>query len=141
MQDSQITTASCFELCKSIFCLDAAPADLKEAALRALGSVMMACPETLKYRSCQPLLSAALKPKASHPLKRAALNIILELLNADEEKLGVEQKKKTDPQRNGKKKGKAQKNSESVATENGEMDSISTTSSIVQVAIAFGIWN
>lgn len=109
--------------------------DLKEAALRALGSVMLACPEMLKGRSCQPILAASLKPEASPALKRAALNIVLELLNADEQKLGEEQKRKEEGQAKGKgkAKGKAKRKSEAVPVINGEQDTISITSSIVQV--------
>lgn len=96
---------------------------------------MMAFPETLQNHGSQPVLSAALKPKSEYPLKRAALNIILELLNADEEKMGEDQRKKTEAQKNGKRQARAKKKSEAVAAENGELDGISVTSSIVQVAL------
>ena len=96
---------------------------------------MLACPDMLKGRSCQPILAASLKPEASPALKRAALNIVLELLNADEEKLGEEQKRKEQGQarEKGKAKGKAKRRSEAVPVINGEQDSISITSCIVQV--------
>lgn len=130
-----MTPSTCFELCRSVFQSQAAPLDLKEAALRALGSVMLACPDMLKGRSCQPILAASLKPEASPALKRAALNIVLELLNADEEKLGNEQKRKEQGQttEKSKAKGRSKKKSEAVPVINGEQDSISITSSIVQV--------
>ena len=96
---------------------------------------MLACPDMLKGRSCQPLLADSLKPEASPALKRAALNIVLELLNADEEKLGQEQRTKEQGQakQKGKARGKAKQKSEAVPFINGEQDTISITSSIVQV--------
>lgn len=101
---------------------------------------MLACPDMLKGRSCQPILAASLKPEASPALKRAALNIVLELLNADEEKLGEEQKRKEQGQavEKGRAKGKGKKKSEAVPVINGEQDTISITSSIVQVACCEG---
>lgn len=94
---------------------------------------MLACPKMLQNQACQPILSASLRPEASLALKRAALNIILELLNAEEEKLGTEQEKKEEAQKKGKKKGK--RTSEAVPIVNGEQDSITITCSIVQVRL------
>ena len=130
-----MTAGVCFELCKAVFLTKGCPSDLREAALRSLGSVMLSNPEMLHNQACQPILTASLSLEASPALKRAALTIVLDLLNADEEKLGEEQKHKEEGQKKGKKQGKAKRKSEPVPVVNGEQDTISITSSIVQVVI------
>ena len=93
---------------------------------------MLASPDLLQNYACQPILASSLRPEASLTLRRAALNIIYELLKADEEKLGVQQDKKEEAQKKGRKKNAASK-SEPISVVNGEQDSITLTSSLVQV--------
>jgi hypothetical protein len=112
---------------------------LRGAALQALGAILAARPDNLKEASCQKLISEVLRPEADHVMNRTALLILMELLKADEAQLEVDQALKEQQQNKGRKEAKSKRKSEAIPTQNGEQDSMSISSGIVQVDFPLGV--
>jgi len=130
-----VSAAACVGLFETIIKTAAAMPALRGAALQALGAVLAARPDNLKEASCQKLLSEVLKSTAGHAMNRTALLILMDLLKADEEQLEVDQTLKEQQQSKGRKEAKSKRKAEAIPTQNGEQDSMSISSGIVQVNI------
>jgi hypothetical protein len=82
-----------------------------------------------------------LKATAGHAMNRTALHVLRELLKADEAQLQVDQTRKEQQQTKGRKEAKSKKKAEAIPTQNGEQDSMSISSGIVQVINRGSLFN
>ena len=130
-QGQEISCQSAFQECLELTLQHDMHPKVQEYAFKSLGQIGTARPNLLMRTQSRTLISRALKDARNFALKRAALSILLDLLNADASSLNQAQKNKEKGKKKQTKKGG--KGSAHVPCQNGESDDLFAGSSLLQV--------